>query len=184
MSVLVDAFPAPRRERAPAGSTSPPPPSVAMTPRMRLFSLARDGHAQVYNVMISPRCQGPAVIRDIFLSAPNAVYNIAKGVKIYVSENDGGGIVSTATLQNPSGTAIFEDMAFKYNGIPPPGSPFLHGYQQVYTLAGQRQPGTIITLDYPVDMPSFFVKVQMMNENQAFEGMLRVLEGVDLTRFF
>ena len=184
MSVALDAYPQPRSQRTPPSSNAPPTAAKIQIPRMRLFSLARDGHGNVHNVMISPRIQGPAIIKDIQFAAPAAPWAVAKGVKIYVSDNDSGGVVASATTQNPSGDAIFEDLLFKYAGIPPVESPFLHGYPQG-SLAGPTFVGGVTQpLDYPVNRDSFFVKVYFKGENQAIEGIIRVIEGVDLTRFF
>lgn len=184
MTVALNAYPQPRTQRTPPGASPAPPPAVAQVPRMRIFSLARDAHANVNNVMISPRCQGPAIIKDIILAAPNAIWGLVRGVKIYISDNNGGGVVDSAVTQTPTGDVIFEDMTFKYNGVPPAQSPFLHGEQAVHTLAGARTPGTVIPLDYPVNRAGFYIKVYVIGENQALEGHLRVLEGVDLARFF
>lgn len=184
MSVDLDAYPAARRQRTPPGAAAAPTPAPATVPRMRVFSMSRDSHAQIYNVMISPRCQGPAVLVDFQLSAPLATVAVAKGIKIFISDDDAGGVISTATLPTLSGDPIVEDFLFKNNSASPAASPFLHGYQAVHTAAGARGPGNIVTLNYPINRTSFFVKILIVGENQAMEGQLRVLEGVDLTRFF
>jgi len=134
--------------------------------------------------MVSPRCQGPAVIKDFILTAPNAVFAGGKAVRILISDNDGGGIADSASTQTPSGDVIFEDLLFKYTSAIPATAPRWEGITDSYSVAGQRIPGTVIPLDFPVNRSTFFVKVYILNESQALEGMLRVLEGVDLTRFF
>jgi len=151
---------------------------------MRLFSLTRDAHAQIYNVMISPRCQGPAIIKDIHVIAPIALWASGKGLQIYISDNDGGGIVDTVTLPKPDGQLIFETLNFKYFSAIPTREPYLATIPALNSVAGAGAVGQQIKLDYPVNKSSFYVKVLMMGENQIIEGMLRVLEGVDLTRFF
>lgn len=184
MSVALDAYPQPRPKRSPPSTSPAPPPAAATIPRMRIFSLARPAYANLYNVMVSPRCQGPAIIKDIILRAPLAVVAGNKGLKIFISDNNGDGVIDSAGAVSPSGDPIHEDLLFKYVGQPPAGSPYLHGYTLLNTAVGEIVAGTVIPLDYPVNRTSFFIKVYIILENQRLEGQIRVLEGVDLTRFF
>jgi hypothetical protein len=134
--------------------------------------------------MVSPRCQGPAIIKDILLNSPNQGWAAGQGVKIYVSDNNSDGVVSTGTFPNVSGQLIFEELQSKYASLPPTTAPVLAPIKCLYTVTGEQGTGTVIPLEYPVNKTSFFVKVLMVGQTSQMEGMLRVLEGVDLTRFF
>jgi len=151
---------------------------------MRLFSFTSDGRINPYRLIISPRCQGPAVIKDFILSAPNEVFAPSAYMKIFISDDNAGGNADSATELNPTGEKIWEQFLFNYAGTMPAVAPVFKGHQSVYTAAGEHTMGPIIPLDYPVNKTSFFIKVYMFGSQQNYEGQLRVLEGVDLTRFF
>jgi len=103
--------------------------------------------------------------------------------RIWISDNNNDGVVDSATETNPSGDNIIEDFLFK-DSPPTAVKPFLGNSATNYSIVGSTPPHHIRKLEFPVNRTSFYIKVQFANASQQIEASMRVLEGVDLARFF